>query len=275
MKRFLLVAILAFIVTGLSAQQYSWTSVPMDGSRTGCTAPSDGELSSSLGTFRRGRYIAPNGRSYRACSGTARTAKAVAAAQPKMARVKEVIAYSPEAMSVAYPEGPLSNWFVDLLMDKVSRLSGKKVDVGIANFGGIRIDMPQGDVILDDMLSMFPFRNQLVYLEHKGSEIRRILEDMAASGFQVLGGVRAVVQDGKLLSVEIGGEPLCDDKVYGVATISFLLYGGDGLSLADNARTMVRYDDVDIIDAVLEFVRAETVAGRPLVSKADGRVVIR
>lgn len=275
MKRFLLVAILAFIVTGIYAQQYSWTSVPMDGSRTGCCAPADDDLSASVGTFRCGKYYAPNGKVYSGRSAAAKTAKAVAAAQPKMARVKEVIAYSPESMTVTYPEGPLSNWFVDLLMDKVSRLSGKKVDVGIANFGGIRIDMPQGDVILDDMLSMFPFRNQLVYLEHKGSEIRGILEKMAASGFQVLGGVRVVVQDGKLLSVEVGGEPLCDDKVYGVATISFLLHGGDGLSLADNARTMVRYDDVDIIDAVLEFVRAETAAGRPLVSKADGRVVIR
>jgi 2',3'-cyclic-nucleotide 2'-phosphodiesterase (5'-nucleotidase family) len=44
-------------------------------------------------------------------------------------------------------------------MAKVERLAGKKVHVGVGNFGGIRIDMPKGDIILDDMLSMFPFKN--------------------------------------------------------------------------------------------------------------------
>ena len=61
-------------------------------------------------------------------------------------------------MEAYFPESALSNWFVDILMAKVEKLSGKKVDIGIANFGGIRVDMPQGDIILDDMLSMFPFK---------------------------------------------------------------------------------------------------------------------
>ena len=134
--------------------------------------------------------------------------------------------------------------------------------------------MPEGDVILDDLLSMFPFKNQIVYVEHKGSTLRKMLEDMAATRFQVLGGVRVVAQDGKLVSAEIGGEPLDDGKVYGVVTVSFLLYGGDGLRLADNAVSLTKFD-VDIIDAVLEHVYAETAAGRPIEYKADGRVMIR
>jgi 2',3'-cyclic-nucleotide 2'-phosphodiesterase (5'-nucleotidase family) len=160
-------------------------------------------------------------------------------------------------------------------MAKVEKLSGKKVDIGIANFGGIRVDMPQGDIILDDMLSMFPFKNQLVYVEHTGKEIRNILESMAAGRFQVLGGVRVVADGGKLVSAEIGGEPIDDDRIYGLATISFLLAGGDGLTLEQNARSVTVYKDVDVIDAILEHVYAETAAGRPIEYKADGRVVVK
>ena len=98
---------------------------------------------------------------------------------------------------------------------------------------------------------------------------------MAARRFQVLGGVRVVADDGKLVSVEIDGEPLDDEKVYGMATISFLLTGGDGLKLEDNAVSVTRYDDVQIIDAVLEYVQAETAAGRPIEYKKDGRVEVR
>jgi 2',3'-cyclic-nucleotide 2'-phosphodiesterase (5'-nucleotidase family) len=192
-----------------------------------------------------------------------------------MSRVKDVIGYSTESMVVEYPESALSNWFIDILMARTEELAGRKVDVGIGNFGGIRIDMPQGDIILDDMLSMFPFKNQLVYVEHTGKQIRSILEEMAAGRFQVLGGVRVVAEDGRLVSAEIGGEPIDDDKVYGLATISFLLTGGDGLSLADNALSVTVFENEDIIDAVLAFVNAETAAGRPIEYKKDGRVIVK
>lgn len=264
MKRAVILMLLLLASSFLYAQEYSWKSVRMDGSRTG----------TALGTMTGGRYVTTDGKVFPKNSCVSSVARIVMDAQPEMARVKEVIAYSPEAMEIVYPEGPLSNWFIGILMQKVSELSGRHVDIGISNFGGIRVDMPKGDVILDDMLSMFPFKNQLVYVELKGSVVRSILDAMAADRFQVLGGVRVVAEDGKIVSATIGDEPLDDDKVYGVATISFLLHGGDNLSLAEGADTVVKYD-VDIIDAVLEHVRAETASGRQIVSKADGRVVIR
>jgi 2',3'-cyclic-nucleotide 2'-phosphodiesterase (5'-nucleotidase family) len=197
------------------------------------------------------------------------------AAQPEMSRVKDVIGYSPRSMTASYPESALSNWFVDILMARTEKLSGKKVDIGVANFGGIRVDMPEGDIILDDMLSMFPFKNQLVYVEHTGKQIRTILEEMAAGRFQVLGGVRVVAEGGKLVEATIGGEPIDDDKVYGMATISFLLYGGDALTLGHNALSVTVFENEDIIDAVLEYVHKETAAGRPIEYEADGRVVVK
>lgn len=268
------VAFLAF-GAGLWAQEYSWEAVEMDGSMTGCVSPSKDNVSEALGTFKGGRYIAPDGKVYKRNSIVARTARVVMAAQPEMARVKDVIGYSTRAMSATYPESALSNWFIDILIRKTEQLSGKKVHIGITNFGGIRVDMPQGDIILDDMLSMFPFKNYLAYVEHTGKQIRTILEGMAADRFQVLGGVKVVADGGKLVSVEIDGEPLDDEKVYGMATISFLLTGGDGLSLEDNALSVTVYEDVPIIDAVLEHVNAETAAGRPIEYTVDGRVTVK
>ena len=268
-------ASLLFASTVVNGQEYEWKSVPMDASRTGCISPSKDNVPEAVGVFKKGKYIAPNGKTYKRNSIVARTAAIVLEAQPEMARVKDVIGYSTNAMSAHYPESELSNWFVDLLMRKTENLSGKKVHMGVANFGGIRIDMPEGEIILDDMLSMFPFKNQLAYVEHTGKQIRTMLEAMATRKFQVLGGVKVVAEDGKLLSVEIDGAPLDDDKTYGVATISFLLEGGDGLSLAKDALSVTVYDDVQIIDAVLEHVAAETEAGRAIEYKTDGRVVVK
>lgn len=228
MKKLAVIVAVALAALQVQAQEYRWKHSLMDGSRTGCEAPAKDNVDEALGTFKGGRYIAPNGKTYRKNSIVGRTARIVKDAQPAMARVKDVIGYSTNAMDVSYPESALSDWFVDIIMAKTEKLAGKKVDIGVVNFGGIRIDMPQGDIILDDMLSMFPFKNQLVYVEHTGKQIRTILEKMAADRFQVLGGVRVVAEGGKLLSAEIGGEPIDDDKVYGLATITFLLEGGDG-----------------------------------------------
>lgn len=268
------VAFLAF-GAGLWAQEYSWEAVEMDGGMTGCVSPSKDNVSEALGTFKGGRYIAPDGKVYKRNSIVAKTARVVMAAQPEMARVKDVIGYSTRAMSATYPESALSNWFIDILMRKTEQLSGKKVHIGITNFGGIRVDMPQGDIILDDMLSMFPFKNQLVYVEHTGKQIKEILDEMAAGRFEVLGGVRVVAEGGKIISAEIAGEPIQDDKVYGMATISFLLEGGDGLTLGKNALSITRFENEDIIDAVLEYVHRETAAGRPITYEADGRVTVK
>ena len=275
-KHFYLSLILLLCVNAIGfGQEYEWRAVPMDGSRTGCVSPSKDNVAEAVGTFKGRKYIAPDGTVYKARSAAAKTARIVLDAQPKMARVKDVIGYSTEAMSAQYPESALSDWFIDILMKKTEGLAGKKVHIGVTNFGGIRIDMPQGDIILDDMLSMFPFKNYLAYVEHTGKQIRNILESMAADRFQVLGGVRVVAEDGKLVSVEIDGEPLDDEKVYGLATISFLLGGGDGLALDRDAVSVTVFEDVAIIDAVLEHVNAETAAGRPIEYKADGRVVVK
>lgn len=258
---------------GRKVEVVSWTLTPMDGSRIGAKSPSVDNVKECLGEIRGGKYYAPNGKVYGRHTATYRAAKELLSVQPQMAPVKKTVGYSTREMAAAYPESELSNWFIDNIMEAVANVSGKKVDFGVGNFGGIRCAMPQGDIILDDLMSMFPFKNQIVYLELPGSEIRSILASMAAGKFQVLGGCEVVAEDGKLVSAKIGGEPLDDSKWYGVATISFLLEGGDGLYLAHNSRNMQIYD-IDIIDIVLDKVGKLTEAGKPIEYHTDGRVKI-
>lgn len=257
------------------AQDYTWETHVMDGSRTGCKAASAVNADETIGVVRQnGSYVAPSGTVFPKCSSTAKVASIVLEAQPEMTDLKSVIAYSEDEMPQSSRESKLSNWFVGIIMDKVSALSGKKSDVGICNFGGIRKGMPEGDVLLDDIQSMFPFKNYLVHLEMTGGQLRKNFEKMAAGKFQAVGGVSIEVADGKLVSVLVGGEPLKDDKVYNVATISFLLHGGDGLSLADDSIKVDNYD-VLIYDAVMEHINALTSSGQSIKGSDVCHVVIR
>ncbi|MGN1210718.1 MAG: 5'-nucleotidase C-terminal domain-containing protein [Candidatus Cryptobacteroides sp.] len=269
--------IIAFFAASLACtsafgQEISWRAIPVDGSRTGVTAPGIDSLDMSLGRLEGRNYVAPNGKVY-GSSSVRKVFNAVFDAQAPMFPIREVVGYSPRTMVKDYPESPLSNWFIDNLMASVAKATGKTVEFGVGNFGGIRIDMPQGKVTLDDIRSMFPFKNTTVYVAVKGERIRQIIEKMAAGRFQVLGGVNVTVKDGKVSEIKVGGEPLDDAKVYGMATISFLLEGGDGLTLADGAVEIID-TGVDIFDAMIECVRETTAAGKPIEYFADGRIKI-
>jgi 2',3'-cyclic-nucleotide 2'-phosphodiesterase (5'-nucleotidase family) len=257
------------------AQQFDWKTSPLDGSVTGCTAATADNAAEAIGRIGAdGEYYSPSGKVYPNYSSTAKVAAIVLAAQPQMVDIKSVVAHSEQEMPHLKGEGLLSNWFVGIVMDKVSELSGRKMDVGICNFGGIRKGMPQGDVLLDDINSMFPFRNTLVHIEIKGSELRKIFQSMAAGRFQAVGGVKIEVEGGKLASVMVGDSPLDDERIYHMATISFLLDGGDGLTLAHNA-VAVHDHGVLIFDAVMEHVNALTQAGESIRSTDERHIIIK
>ena len=255
------------------AQVYRWQCVSIDGGMTGCSAANVDNVPEALGMMQSdGSYKSPSGNIYSQETATAKVASVVLAAQPEMSKVKKVIAHSDEMMVNNGRESRLSNWFVEIVMDKVASLSGRKVDVGIGNFGGIRAGMPEGDVTLDDIKSMFPFKNYIVYLELPGSVLKEVFSSMAAGKFQAVCGPKITVADHKLVSVEIDGSPIDDDKLYSVATISFLLHGGDGLTLADGAVNVQEYD-VAISEAVLEHIHALTAEGKSI-KGSDARYVV-
>ena len=252
-----------------------WEKYAIDGHRTGVSAPTADNIPEAIGVIDpvTGAYTAPNGKVFTdGC--TPEVAALLIGAQPKMAEVKEVIGYSTRAMSAHGPESELSNFVADFLRDETARLVKRRVDFAVTNFGGIRVDMPQGDVTLDDIRSMFPFVNKLVYVELKGEDLLNLLNQLAEDKMQCVSGVRMVVNNHKLESVEVGGKPLDVNKYYGVATVDFLLDGGDGLYVAKNARKLIQTDAI-IGKSMEAYVRQLTAEGKAIEYSTDGRVVVK
>lgn len=255
-----------------SSASVRWVKAKIDGHRTGVTAPSQDNVKAALGTLEKGVYVAPNGRKFKRGS-TPAVAQILMDAQPAMASVKEVIGYSEKEMLRYRPQCELSNWFADFLRVKTAELTDRKVDVAIYNFGGIRTDMPQGNITVDDIMSMFPFRNSLCYVALKGSDLREIFDFLARTQMQAVSGVQLVVRDHKLESVKVGGEPLDDKKTYGVATINFLLTGGDGLFIAKNALELID-SGIYVKDALIPYIQRLTRESTAIAGHLDDRVVV-
>jgi 2',3'-cyclic-nucleotide 2'-phosphodiesterase (5'-nucleotidase family) len=121
---------------------------------------------------------------------------------------------------------PLGNFVADALRE------AGRADLAIQNVGGIRGAIPAGQVTGGDIYSVLPFDNQVVVVEMKGWQVRRLLDFIARrigdGGFAQVSGVHFTVRRDRASYIRVGGKPLESDRTYRVATIDFLYDGGDG-----------------------------------------------
>ncbi len=255
---------------------FSWKKIPMDGHRAGIgivTTDNADSLDQIFGVFKGTTYFAPNGKKYsKGC--TPAVAKILIDAQPALADLRTPLGYAPETMVREKPECSLYNMYVDRLMASVEQSCGKKIDVGFTNTGGVRCDLTKGKQALGDVLSMFPFKsNKTAFVQLAGKDLLVIYKQMAANpGTMIQGGAKLVyTADHKLKSATIGGKPVDPKKIYNVATINFVLNGGDGFNIARNAKALEMYD-VTMSDFMMDYYKQLTAEGKEIVYPVDGRI---
>lgn len=199
---------------------------------------------------------------------------AISAYDSLMAPLQEIVCYSNDVYSKGFPESGLSNFAVDALRDFACKYSGEDIDIALLNFGGIRTDLPKGAVRVYDIVSIFPFNNYLTILEVDGRTIEGMLVKMARRNkVEALSGVRMKIDGERLAECTVGGKKFDYRKNYKVATIDFLVTGGDGIEWGDG---IISRRDTGILmkDVIISEMKELMDAGKTLDLKPDGRVVI-
>ena len=130
------------------------------------------------------------------------------------------------------PESALGNLMTDALRDS------SDADIAIHNVsGGIRADLPQGELTYGSLYQMFPFDNQLMVLDLTGADVRRIIERQVHMAGRRAGfsGMRVFVDcEDEHMSIAMllaNGREIQDDELVRVAVNDFLALGGDGVLL--------------------------------------------
>jgi 2',3'-cyclic-nucleotide 2'-phosphodiesterase/3'-nucleotidase len=159
-------------------------------------------------------------------------------------------------------ESALGSLCADAMRDRA------RADVAFTNAGGLRADLPQGDLDRGHVLDAFPFRNDLVTLALDGRAIKAVLEQGCSleAGMVQVSGLRARYDlarpaHARLVDVEVNGAPVRDEQAYRVATNSFLAEGGDGYVGFNRGRVLERGSVLS--DVIVEHVRAAKVVAAP------------
>ena len=133
-----------------------------------------------------------------------------------------------------------------------------KSDIAIVNGGGLRADLPAGDVTKRNTMAIFPFGNTLRVAEIKGATVREMLEHSVEyypasfGGFLDVSGLTFSYDPSKparhrVEKIFVGGQPLDENKTYTIALADFQTSGGDDYTMLKGLKIVGEYGTFDEI----------------------------
>ncbi|MCB9365703.1 MAG: 5'-nucleotidase C-terminal domain-containing protein [Calditrichaeota bacterium] len=150
-----------------------------------------------------------------------------------------------------------------------------KGDIALTNKGGVRTDLPGGNITPQDVFNVLPFDNTLGAVNVTGAFIRDLLEEKVAYGGSGLyvAGMRVKIdrsreRGDRVVSLEIGGKPYDPEANYKLVTTDYLLEGNSGMEKLAALRSQAAVETgIYMREAIIEFIKSHS----PLSPKLDGR----
>lgn len=176
--------------------------------------------------------------------------------------------------------GSLGNFVTDGMRWQASVKTGKPITLALMNSGGMRRStIGEGELRARDIFELLPFENALVTVELNGDQLKTLL-NMILTSNEAQAGARIVYRTtaekkNEAESIKLrtpGGEEEVDpNKVYTVVTIDYLYnVGGPRYGILKEGKNMTALG-ITLRDGIMNYVKAETAAGRDIKPNLDGR----
>jgi 2',3'-cyclic-nucleotide 2'-phosphodiesterase (5'-nucleotidase family) len=191
------------------------------------------------------------------------------------ARMNTVLVKSPRRLSKGVPESELGNLMADIMREMGQERYKKLVDVAITNNGGIRTDLPAGNITLGNVYEVMPFDNELVVITLTGETMKKVI-DYLAQRKEPQSGLKLVIDKATNKPTEalIGGKPLDLNKSYTLITSDYMAISSD---MAAIVKTNQGYHVLQYLmrDAMADYLRRKGQQNQEINPKKDGRTVVQ
>jgi 2',3'-cyclic-nucleotide 2'-phosphodiesterase (5'-nucleotidase family) len=204
---------------------------------------------------------------------------------PKVLALDEVIGkLNGDLKKGAIGAGSLGNFVADGIRLEASRKLGKPIVLAVTNAGGLRKSaIPEGDLRLRDIFELLPFENALIAFDLTGAQVLDLLrvnlshrdaQSGARIKYQINSNRQPGLDSARLLTDGVEKE-IDPAATYTVISIDYLLNvsGGDYAKVLKQAKNTLLLG-LTIRDAMTNYVKRETAAGREIKSTLDGRFVL-
>lgn len=174
--------------------------------------------------------------------------------------VNQSVGTTPLTLTRSYGESSsLGNLFTDAML-----VAAPDAQIALTNSGGLRADLNQGSITYGDIISAFPFPNELTVMDLSGSALRKLMEHAASLSNGVLQASQGVemrydpqLPAGQKVKVfQLNGKDIIDSEQYRVATNTFLATGGDGFTPFLEGKNKQVRGGYNLSDAVIDYLKS-------------------
>ena len=177
--------------------------------------------------------------------------------------------------------GSLGNFVSDGMRAQATAKLGKPVVLAVVNAGGLRKnEIGAGDLRASDIFELLPFENALIALDVTGVQLAKLLEIVtrdAQSGarihFKYNDRDRPEFISGKLVDENGKEQEIDPNKIYTIVTIDYLVRLKSGsYAILQEAKSSTPLN-LTLRDAMMDYVKSQTAAGRPIRGALDNRFI--
>lgn len=172
--------------------------------------------------------------------------------------------------------GSLGNFVADGMRAQASIKLGKHVDLALMNGGGLRRQtIGEGELRARDIFELLPFENALVTMDLTGEQLLKLLGTIvtyreAQSGARLTYVIKAD-KSFQLESAKLGDKAIDPSAMYTIVTIDYIIsVAGEKYGVLREGKN-TKALGITLRDAVMDYVKAETAAGRDIKPNLDGR----
>ena len=142
-------------------------------------------------------------------------------------------------------------------------------DIAFLNSGAIRADFNTGDVTLEQLINVYPFKDNLTVIELTGNQIEKLIEYSLTLPYGVgqVSGLKIKydsTQDEmkRVIDIKVNGNDLMNNEKYTVSVSGYLAKGGDGYRVFPEGQFI--NDDKPFQDALYEEFKKRKIIEIPV-----------
>ena len=147
-------------------------------------------------------------------------------------------------------------------------------DIAFLNSGAIRADFNTGNVTLEQLINVYPFKDNLTVIELTGNQIKELIEYSLTLPYGIgqISGLKIKYDSSlnpmkRVIDIKVDGKDLIASKKYTVSVSGYLAKGGDGYRVFTEGRFV--NDEKPFQDALYEEFKKAKIIEIP----ASGRLI--
>lgn len=189
-------------------------------------------------------------------------------------KMNEVIAISDSVLTKDGMESTLANFVLESMDYYIHSTRSQSLQfISFVNRGGLRVNLPIGEITVRNIYELMPFDNEIVIVKISGEKLKQALNSFCDNGKLLSKNISFQCENKLAKSGIFREQTIIDTLKYTVITTDYLANGGDNCYFFSQPFS-VETTNVKLRDAIINYCRFLSKTNLHITPYRDGRISV-